>query len=163
MTKSLKYRNRLHEVVLSDTASGAELIAHAKTISGLSNDRLRVVYESGDKRIQVAPDQKLAELPTKTFLIRDLGPQFGYRAVFLIEYAGPFLIWPAVQMIISSLFETGDSDVIYPLWKTTLRNGIPPFFQSPDHATIQFIQELFVLLGICSNDCFFSGLKFQGS
>jgi very-long-chain enoyl-CoA reductase len=94
MTRTLVFGKRSQAVDLPNDARGRDLIDLARAFSRLSAERIRIVYESADKkRIPVGPDDVISSISAKEFIIRDLGPQFSYRGVFLAEYAGPLMIW----------------------------------------------------------------------
>ncbi|KAH8678150.1 steroid alpha reductase family protein [Xylariales sp. PMI_506] len=54
----------------------------------------------------------VAELGYTELLIKDLGPQLGWRTVFLIEYFGPLLFHPLIVAVRSSLYPA-----VYPFIK----------------------------------------------
>jgi very-long-chain enoyl-CoA reductase len=93
MNVTLRWRGTEHRAELPEGATGKDLARAAVNISKLHPDRVRVVWEEGQKRTPVTDDNVISEIGVTTFSIRDLGPQFSYRGVFLIEYVGPFLIW----------------------------------------------------------------------
>jgi very-long-chain enoyl-CoA reductase len=104
---TLRYRNRSQPLSPPLDATGAYLFEKAVEFSRLPKSRVRVVYEHNGKRIPIGPDQILETLPTNSFLVRDLGPQFSYSGVFTIEYLGPFIIWPLFLFVLkppSSLY-----------------------------------------------------------
>ena len=96
----LTYRGQQYNAELPNNARGSDLLDQALSISKLKRNRLRVVYEADGKRIPVTPDQSLADIKQNNFLIRDLGPQFSYYGVFMIEYLGPFCLWIAITLAV---------------------------------------------------------------
>lgn len=82
------------------------LRAHLAKATKLSQARLRLTTGDGS----VLPDTlSLAEsgfAPESTVWVKDLGPQIGWRTVFVIEYAGPLIVhplvyaWPGLQTLL---------------------------------------------------------------
>lgn len=67
---------------------------HAQ-IRKLTPERQRITTE--DKKPFLDDNEKLTSLPSGTDLyVKDLGPQIGWRTVFLTEYAGPLFIHPLI-------------------------------------------------------------------
>lgn len=88
-------KQRRNELSLEDNATVRDLKkAYAKATK---KDINRLSFKSGpeDKPVRLDDDRKilkeynLGENPVLTF--KDLGPQIGYRTVFLLEYFGPML------------------------------------------------------------------------
>jgi len=77
-------------------SNSEELIIKAHEVSKLDVERIRIYYEIEGKRIYLARNTVLSSLKTNSFYVKDIGPQFNYRAVFILEYIGPLLIWPIV-------------------------------------------------------------------
>ena len=102
MNVTLTYRGQAHELELPKSARGSDLLDKALSISKLKKERLRVVYEVNGKRVPVTPDQSLFELNQQKFSIRDLGPQFSYYGVFMIEYLGPLTLWILIMSLVKS-------------------------------------------------------------
>jgi very-long-chain enoyl-CoA reductase len=96
----LVYRDSAHELDLPATAKGSDLINLACNVSSLPVTRVRIVYDKDGKNAVVTPDQLLADLSVPKYILRDLGPQFSYFGVFLIEYLGPLLIWPFLALVL---------------------------------------------------------------
>jgi very-long-chain enoyl-CoA reductase len=90
---TLCYGKRTQSIAAPIDANGSYLFGKAVAFSRLGKSRVRVVYEHNGKRIPVGDSQLLSSLHTQTFIIRDLGPQFSYAGVFLVEYSGPAAIW----------------------------------------------------------------------
>jgi very-long-chain enoyl-CoA reductase len=98
---TLQWRGKNKEVDVRDDTRGRDIITAAMTFAALPKERVRLVYTGADgQRIPVQPDALLSSIPAKLFQVRDLGPQINYRAVYVIEYAGPLLIWPLIRWII---------------------------------------------------------------
>ncbi|ORZ06905.1 3-oxo-5-alpha-steroid 4-dehydrogenase-domain-containing protein [Absidia repens] len=70
-------------------------------------DRQRITTQ--DKKVLV-DDKSLADLGLKdgdTLQFKDLGPQIGWRTVFLIEYAGPMLLHPIFYYLPKLIYRSG--------------------------------------------------------
>lgn len=67
----------------------------ASKLPKLTTERQRITTE--DKKPLLDDDKSLADLGVssgQTLYVKDLGPQIGWRTVFLTEYAGPIFIHP---------------------------------------------------------------------
>lgn len=73
--------------------------------SGRAMRKRRIYLDTGsntkvlsDYLEEEAVEEKLAESTVLQIAIKDIGPQFSYRGVFLLEYAGPLIIWLILSM-----------------------------------------------------------------
>lgn len=86
---------RTHEIQLSDGATVMDLKKEYSKLSRKSVHRLSFKHQDGDKVIRLDDSSKavssynLGSEPVLT--MKDLGPQIGYRLVFLLEYFGPMV------------------------------------------------------------------------
>lgn len=86
---------------------------------GIQSNRIRLTYEKPDKSIVVLDSRKdigSYNIPNgSTLVLKDLGIQIGYRTVFVLEYLGPFLIFPLVflfQKLIHSYYNP-ETEITY--------------------------------------------------
>ena len=96
MRKTLSFRGKAHELTLEESATGSDLIDAGLSLSGLSRDRMSIGYEIAGKNFIVQPDQKVGAIPVSYFHVVDAGPQFSYYGIYILQYLGALLIWPAV-------------------------------------------------------------------
>ncbi|WFD30272.1 very-long-chain enoyl-CoA reductase [Malassezia sp. CBS 17886] len=86
------------EMVLPDDSTLAVLKSSiAKMAPGMPSERQRITDEN--KRALEGDEKPLRELQVNTgdvLYVKDLGPQIGWRTVFLVEYAGPLIIHPLI-------------------------------------------------------------------
>ena len=94
----LTYRGEERKVDINDSTLGEQLFKVAKEMTHLKETRIRIEYfdEEKKKKIPISNETKISTLSIHSFIIKDLGPQVNYRAVFYLEYIGPFLIFPIV-------------------------------------------------------------------
>lgn len=86
------------ELGLPDSSSLATLKESvAQMVPRLTIERQRITTEN--KTPLIGDEKGLIELGVQTgdrLYVKDLGPQIGWRTVFLVEYAGPLIIHPIV-------------------------------------------------------------------
>lgn len=100
MKISLFWKGKEQTYDVNDKTRADFLFAEAAKFSRLKQNRVRIIYESNQKRIPIQPSQIISQLPSTKFVIRDLGPQFSYKGVFILEYLGPLLIWPIMKFFV---------------------------------------------------------------
>lgn len=96
----LTWKGKEQSLEVNEKTQANVLFSEAAKLSKLNPNRIRIVYEMNQKRIPIQPSQIISQLPSTKFVIRDLGPQFSYRGVFILEYLGPLLIWPLLKLFI---------------------------------------------------------------
>jgi very-long-chain enoyl-CoA reductase len=109
-------KQRKNELSLDENATVKDL--KASFAKAAKKDINRVSFKAGtDGKIRLDDDSKslksyeLGENATITF--KDLGPQIGYRTVFVVEYLGPMLFVLFYAMRPSFLYGAHASDVKY--------------------------------------------------
>lgn len=90
----------LKELEVSESSTVAQLkAAYAKAFPKYYPDRQRFYLQDGETRVSLEDEKKLSTynlLCSKrddVVYFRDLGPQIAWKTVFLVEYAGPLLIY----------------------------------------------------------------------
>ncbi|MCJ1260673.1 3-oxo-5a-steroid 4- dehydrogenase [Lobaria immixta] len=93
------------EVILTSNASTSDLYQEIASRADTSVHRLRVTKGSDGS---VVPNAKSVSVHStglreqSTVYVKDLGPQLGWRTVFLVEYLGPILIHPILYALLPS-------------------------------------------------------------
>ncbi|XP_060515763.1 probable very-long-chain enoyl-CoA reductase art-1 [Cylas formicarius] len=89
---------KLGEISVSDDAKVKEIKKEiAKICPKLYIDRQSIRSEAKGKDIR--DDNVIETLQnTKKIFVKDLGPQIGWKTVFLLEYAGPFILYGLVSL-----------------------------------------------------------------
>merc|ERR1712000_548717 len=90
----------LKELEVSESSTVAQLkAAYAKAFPKYYPDRQRFYLQDGETKVGLEDEKKLSTynlLCSKrddVVYFRDLGPQIAWKTVFLVEYAGPLLIY----------------------------------------------------------------------
>ncbi|TMS34792.1 hypothetical protein L596_002311 [Steinernema carpocapsae] len=91
-----------------------KLVAQKKAKLGVERQSLRL--EAKGKSLK--DEQTLASLgldkaKNVTFYVKDLGPQIAWKTVFLLEYAGPFFIYPLFYLRPSFIYGQAASRPVY--------------------------------------------------
>ncbi|MCJ1422349.1 3-oxo-5a-steroid 4- dehydrogenase [Sticta canariensis] len=93
------------EVTLTSNGSTFDLYHEIARTAGTSVHRLRITKGSDGS---VVPNAKSLSVHStglreqSTVYVKDLGPQLGWRTVFLVEYLGPILIHPILYAVLPS-------------------------------------------------------------
>ena len=103
MEKTLIWKNQHFNVKLEKKEHANELIKKAISITHLNANRINISFEVNGKKIPIDPSTPVSEIPANEFIIRDFGPQFSYKGVFILEYIGPFFIWPFSKILLRSV------------------------------------------------------------
>ena len=82
----MKIKFGYKELELPDSINFVDLCNHIEVEFGIPKKRQRLKTDSGE----ICSDK--TEFKNKTIIVKDLGPQFSYRGVFILEYLGPILI-----------------------------------------------------------------------
>lgn len=86
---------KLGDISVSETSKVREIKKEIAKVSKLSVERQSLRSEVRGKDIKDdAPIENLGN--TRKVFVKDLGPQIGWNTVFLLEYAGPFVIYGLV-------------------------------------------------------------------
>lgn len=98
-------KNPSKTIVTLEGLTGDETILAIKKRVAQKKQKMTVERQSlriEPKGKSIADDKKLDELDlnrqTAQLYLRDLGPQIAWKTVFLLEYAGPFFIYPLFYM-----------------------------------------------------------------
>lgn len=100
MVITLIWKGKEQSIEVDEKTQASILFTEAAKLSKLNPNRIRIVYEQNQQRIPIQPTQIITQIPSTKFIIRDLGPQFSYKGVFILEYLGPFLIWPLFKLFL---------------------------------------------------------------
>ena len=112
-------KEKTTKVSLSSTATCADLKTEYSIITKKSVHRLSFKKEvaGSSKPIRLDNDKKelssFGVVDNDTLTFKDLGPQIGYRTVFIVEYLGPLLIVLMYAMRPSIIFGEGASEKPY--------------------------------------------------
>lgn len=74
----------------------------ARRITNLKSERIRITYIYENQKIVLNEGTNIPDSVSE-FFVKDLGPQFGYRALFIIEYFFPFIIMPVLYLTMNGL------------------------------------------------------------
>ena len=102
MKINIIWKGEKYDVNISENATTSELIKNICKITNLNRDRINVTYQKDDQKVHLKDKEKISEIKEKVFTVRDFGPQFSYKGVFILEYFGPFFIWPICKIILNS-------------------------------------------------------------
>lgn len=102
MEIAIIWKSQKHNFNVSVNATSREIVKNAVKITKLPRERMNITYEKDAERVHLKDDERISEIKEKVFTVRDFGPQFSYRGVFILEYFGPFLIWPLCKIILNS-------------------------------------------------------------
>lgn len=95
MNVKVKTSKAEKEIKLKDKATVLDLKKEYATTVKKSIHRLSFKYEENGNTVRLDDDSKTLESygvnSSTTLIFKDLGPQIGYRTVFLVEYFGPML------------------------------------------------------------------------
>lgn len=101
------------ELELSETATLKDLKAKFKPHVSVHRKSFKLPAEEGKKAVALSGDAKqLAALGVKNGMeltYKDLGPQIGYRTVFVVEYAGPIAFMMLYALRPDFLYGAGSS------------------------------------------------------
>ncbi|CEF70702.1 Sc2 [Strongyloides ratti] len=82
-----------------------------KAYSKSSNTQLeRIALRPELKGKNLKDDVKVSTFANRQFYFRDLGPQIPWKTVFLLEYAGPFFIYPIFFLRPSIIYGSGANE-----------------------------------------------------
>lgn len=88
---------KLGTISINETAKVGEIKKEIAAISNISTDRQSV--RSDIKGKDLKNDVTVPNIDsTKKVYVKDLGPQIGWSTVFLLEYAGPFVVYGLVAL-----------------------------------------------------------------
>lgn len=89
----------LGDISINDNATVKDIKKEIAKISKLSVDRqsIRAELKGKDTKDTLTVDN-LNLKNTKKVFVKDLGPQIGWNTVFLLEYAGPFVLYFLVSL-----------------------------------------------------------------
>lgn len=93
------------EVILTSNASTFDLYQEIASRAGISVHRLRITKGSDGSVVPNANSVSVHSTGLReqsTVYVKDLGPQLGWRTVFLVEYLGPILIHPILYALLPS-------------------------------------------------------------
>ena len=82
----MKIKFGYKELELPNSIIYFDLLNHIEVEFGIPKNRQKLKLDSGE------PCSEKTNLKDKIIIIKDLGPQFSYRGVFILEYLGPILI-----------------------------------------------------------------------
>src|SRR5690349_19727099 len=102
-------------ITLADNATLMDLKKEYAKICKRSVDRLSFKKDvEGEKPVRLENDTKTLKaygiINGDEIAFKDLGPQIGYRTVFVVEYAGPLLIMLFYALRPSFIFGAGASE-----------------------------------------------------
>lgn len=96
-------------ITIDSAASTNELYEELAKKSRFSIHQLRITKGSDGSAISNTKDTTVHSTGVRdqsTIYVKDLGPQIGWRTVFIIEYAGPILIHPIVYALRPYLYSS---------------------------------------------------------
>lgn len=102
-------------MTLSDTTHDLYLRVAAK--SRFPINRLRITKASDSTAVPNSKDVSIEEVglfEQSTIFVKDLGPQIGWRTVFIIEYLGPLLIHPLIYLLRSFIYQNPNAPGAFP-------------------------------------------------
>lgn len=115
MKVNLKYRSKVATVSVDDSITVDQFTEVVQAETGIHKYRQGLKYMKKDngKDVPVRLQGRLKTLKdynvknNMTLELKDLGPQFSYRGVFLVEYGGPILIMALYAMRCECIFGAG--------------------------------------------------------
>ncbi|EAY00792.1 3-oxo-5-alpha-steroid 4-dehydrogenase family protein [Trichomonas vaginalis G3] len=100
MKIQLRYQFNTFDVDVPEEALGALLFDKAVKETNIIRKQVRIVYNKNGENVPIAENTKIKDVGATTFIIKDMGPQIGWRTSFLLEYCGPFVICPLLLLIL---------------------------------------------------------------
>uniref|UniRef100_A0A0K0EXE3 very-long-chain enoyl-CoA reductase n=1 Tax=Strongyloides venezuelensis TaxID=75913 RepID=A0A0K0EXE3_STRVS len=108
----LKVSSKDNHGVIIDVSNESTIGDVKKAYSKAANVQLeRIALRNEIKGKNIKDDVKIGAFANRQFFFRDLGPQIPWKTVFLLEYAGPFFIYPIFFFRPSFIYDDGASDV----------------------------------------------------
>lgn len=102
MKGTLQYKNEVWDFDISESTSCDALIKLVHDKTKLNTQRIRIFYydENSGKKLYIENSNYIRDIKSTKFFVKDLGPQIGYRTVFILEYLGPFLMFPLMLFLL---------------------------------------------------------------
>ena len=100
----IEFHKKVVQVSYNPKATIRQVIASAGVALSKDPHSIRLMYQPSDKQAPIPLTKEGNtvqdyEIPAgATLRVKDLGPQIGYRTVFLAEYLGPLSIWWLVYL-----------------------------------------------------------------
>ena len=106
----IEFHNKVHTVTYNPHATIRQTIMNVGVTLSKDPHSIRLLYQPPDQQAPIAlikegntlQDYSIPE--GATLRVKDLGPQIGYRTVFLAEYLGPLTIWWIVYVFSKPIY-----------------------------------------------------------